>query len=109
MDTEAHRILKRARDDLVEGFRLGLMGIGPRVEDDLAHGMTEDQERLIDGIIWQLWDVMENDPNAPDCQECGTLLPRNVHERGAIMGRPKRFCSDACRQRNAYYADTASQ
>jgi len=104
MDTEAHRILKRARDGLVEGFRLGLMGIGPRTGEELAHEMTEEQESLIDGIIWQLWDVMENDPYPPDCQECATLLPRGVLERGAIMGRPKRFCSDACRQRNAYYA-----
>jgi recombinational DNA repair protein RecR len=98
MDTEAHRILKRARDDLVEGFRLGLIGIGPRTGEGLAHGMTEEQESLIDGIIWQLWDVMDNDPSPPDCQECATPIEQPA------TGRPRRFCSDACRQRNAYYA-----
>ena len=93
MDTTAHRILKSTRDNLVETFR--------DIEVDRLDNI--DQVDAIDRIIWQLWDLMDNDPSPPDCQECATPIEQPA------TGRPRRFCSDACRQRFDYYAKTAGQ
>jgi hypothetical protein len=103
MDTTAHRILKHARDSLVDGLRLGLNDLvhHPDWPEVWAHGMTTEQAVKIDKIVWDLWDVMDNDPSPPDCQECATPIEQPA------TGRPRRFCGDACRQRNAYYATTA--
>jgi hypothetical protein len=101
MDTTAHRIIKNARDTLVDGLRLGLNDLGhhPDWPDVWAHGMTTEQAIRLDKIVWQLWDLMDNDPAPPECQECAEPLTQPA------TGRPRRFCSDACRQRAAYHAN----
>jgi hypothetical protein len=89
MDTTAHRIIKQARDTLIDGLH-----------DRPGHGLTIDQEDSLNHIIWALWDLMGKDPAPPECQACCTPLyvPR---EGRAILGRPRRFCSDACRQQDS--------
>jgi hypothetical protein len=95
MDTSAHRTIKHARDTLVDGLRLGLCDLGHRPDDPFAHGLSLDQARKLDHLVWQLFDLMDNDPQPPECQTCATPLDQQP------TGRPRRFCSDACRQQDA--------
>jgi len=92
MDTTAHRIVKHARDTLVDGLGLGLndlLILGRPAER--RHGVSDDQAIELDRIVWALWDVMNNDPSPPECQHCATGLTQPK------TGRPRRYCSDACR------------
>jgi hypothetical protein len=88
MDTTAHRIIKRARDGLVDGLGLGLHYWPER-------NLTKDQADALDRIAEELWVLLTNDPAPPECQNCATALVQ------APTGRPRRYCSDACRQRDA--------
>lgn len=107
MDAAAHRIIKQARDLLVDGLRLGLNDIAhvnsPPVP--YPHGLDTDQARELDRIVWQLWDIMGNDPAPPECAHCGDPItqPRT--------GRPRRFCNDACKAADyrARQADAATE
>ena len=92
MDTTAHRIIKQARDTLVDGLRLGLNDLGHRPGEPFAHGLDNAQANALDSIAWRLWDLMNNDPSPPECQNCATGITQ------AKTGRPRRYCSDACRQ-----------
>jgi len=91
MDTTAHRIIKQARDTLVDGLRLGLNDLAHRPGEPWTHGLSDDQAIELDRISWALWGVMNDDPSPPECQNCATGItqPRT--------GRPRRYCSDACR------------
>ena len=91
MDTTAHRILKNARVLLVDGL----------ANDATPHGLSDEQKLQLYAITRRLWELIDNDPAPPDCQECATPIEQPA------TGRPRRFCGDACRQRNAYYADLA--
>jgi hypothetical protein len=95
MDTAAHRIIKQARDTLVDGLRLGMNDLGHRPGEPWAHELNDDQAAEVDRIVWALWDVMCDDPSPPECQNCATPLVQ------ASTGRPRRFCSDACRSADA--------
>jgi len=95
MDTTAHRTLKATRDNLVETFRLGLLDLAHRPEHGWPHGVNQDQAAEIDSIVWRLWDLMTNDPTPPECQNCATGITQPT------IGRPRRYCSDACRQQDA--------
>jgi len=95
MDNGAHRIIKHARDTLVDGFRLGLNDLTRRPGDPWTHALSEDQAVEIDRIALALWLLMTDDPAPPECQNCCTPLTQ------ASTGRPRRFCSDACRSADA--------
>jgi hypothetical protein len=95
MDTTAHRTIKQARDTLVDGLGLGLVDILRPVTAPRAHGLTEDQAVELERIVERLWRLMMDDPAPPECQNCATALVQ------APTGRPRRFCSDACRQQDA--------
>jgi len=83
MDATAHRTLKTARDQLTE--LLTFTG-------QLEHRLSEDQVEAVIVVTRQLWRLMNDDPAPPDCQTCATAL-----DLGG-KGRPRRYCSDACRQ-----------
>jgi hypothetical protein len=95
MDTGAHRIIKHARDTLVDGFRLSLNDLTRRPGDPWTHALSEDQAVELDRIALALWRVMCDDPAPPECQNCATALFQPT------TGRPRRFCSDACRSADA--------
>jgi endogenous inhibitor of DNA gyrase (YacG/DUF329 family) len=101
MDTTAHRIIKQARDLLVDGLGLGLNDLGHQAGAGWKHGLNDAQANTLDSIVWRLWDLMEQDPAPPECQNCATALTQPK------TGRPRRYCSPACRQadyraRNGY-------
>lgn len=83
MDTAAHRIIKQARDILVDDL------LGYHRDLSLSAEQTEEACRLAEG----LWRLMADDPAPPECQECATPLIQ------AATGRPRRFCSDTCRSK----------
>lgn len=85
MDTTAHRIIKNARDLLVDGLVIGGHG----------HGMNEDQKTDLAAVTRLLWGLLDNDPAPPMCENCATPLIQPA------TGRPRRYCSDACRQQDA--------
>ncbi len=96
MDTTAHRIIKQARDLLVDG--LGLYSTWP---GDTLHDMSDEQRAAVVECSRILWDLLDKDPSPPECENCATPIsqPRT--------GRPRRYCSPACRQadyraRNGY-------
>jgi hypothetical protein len=99
MDTTAHRILHRARSLLVD--RLGGAGIVRRdatweeIAESIGHGLDAEQAQALIEITQRLWHLMVTDPAPPECQNCCTPLTQ------ARTGRPRRFCSDACRQQDA--------
>ncbi len=99
MDTTAHRVIKSARDSLVD--RLGGAAIVRREAtwDEIAaamgHGLNATQARDLVDITNRLWNLMSEDPSPPDCQNCATALTQPA------TGRPRRFCSDACRSADA--------
>jgi hypothetical protein len=86
MDTTAHRILKNARDLLVDGLVIDGTAHGT------AHGLSRAQQQQLQIVTSTLWHLIDDDPTPPDCQTCATPLPE---DRG---GRPRRYCSNACRQ-----------
>jgi hypothetical protein len=84
MDTTAHRIIKQARDILTDGLH-----------DWPERGLTVDQADELARIDSALADLLTNDPAPPACPTCCTPLIQPT------TGRPKTFCSDACRQQQA--------
>lgn len=96
MDTSAHRTIKQARDLLVDG--LGLATVVPVGTSDeeiarlIGHGFTASQLVDLTRAASILWSVMTQDPAPPECQTCATPLIQPA------TGRPRRYCSAACRQ-----------
>ena len=86
MDSTAHRTIKQARDLLVDTFGLGLRSPCRLVS------VSPEQRSALEVIAEQLWQLLTEDPAPPECAECATPLTQPV------TGRPRRFCSDACRQ-----------
>jgi hypothetical protein len=96
MDATAHRIIKAARDTLVDGLDfltivLTTATVKERAES-IGHGLNVEQFELLAKITDDLYALMVDDPNPPECVHCGTTLIQ------PDTGRPRRFCSDACRQ-----------
>ena len=87
MDITAHRILKKARTDLVEGL------LTLRSQD--ARGVDAAQVAALQALTAGLWRLMNDDPSPPECQTCATPIAQGP------TGRPRRYCSDACRQQDA--------
>jgi hypothetical protein len=128
MDTTAHRIIHQARSILVD--QLGGAGIVRRdatwqeIADHIGHGLDAEQAQALIEVTQRLYHLMASDPSPPECQNCCTPLvtgcahafdARNCPEIGGPCpdardalakpktGRPRRFCSDACRQQDARY------
>jgi hypothetical protein len=108
MDTTAQRLVKQARDTLVDG--LGLYRIVPvnaspeEVARSAGYGLNPDQHEEIIDITNRLFRLLDDDPAPPECQNCATPLTQTS------TGRPRRYCSAACRQadyraRNGYELD----
>jgi hypothetical protein len=93
MDTTAHRIVKQARDLLVDG-----LGLYSTIGSD-PHGLNPDQRAAVVEASRILWDLLDKDPSPPECENCATALVQ------APTGRPRRYCSDACRQQDARRSD----
>ncbi len=86
MDTTAHRLIEHAHDSLATGLH-----------DRPGHGLTIDQEDALNHILWSLWKLVSKDPAPPECGNCAEPLIQ------AHTGRPRRYCSDACRQQDAHH------
>ncbi len=84
MDSTAHRLIQNAHDSLTAGLH-----------DRLGRGLTIDQEDSLNHVLWTLWNLISKDPDPPACPTCCTPLIQPT------TGRPKIFCSDACRQQQA--------
>jgi len=99
MDTAAHRIIHQARSLLVD--KLGGAGIvrpgatWETIAESVGHGLTADQAQALIEIEAKLWQLMVTDPAPPECQNCATALVQ------APTGRPRRYCSTACRSAHA--------
>jgi hypothetical protein len=102
MDTTAHRIIHQARSLLVD--QLGGARIVARdaswhdIADAIGHGLNAEQAQALVEVTQQLFSLMVDDPAPPECQNCAEPLVQ------ARTGRPRRFCSDACRQQDARHA-----
>jgi len=92
MDTTAQRIILNARGILVDNLVWGLSFNG-RSEPAISsqHGLSSDQAQAVIDIASALFRLVEDDPAPPECQNCATPLVQPA------TGRPRRFCSDACR------------
>ncbi len=99
MDSTAHRIIHQARSLLVD--RLGGAGIVPRgaswdeIAAAIGHGLSAEQAQALVEVTQTLFHLMVTDPSPPECQNCATALVQ------APTGRPRRYCTDACRQQDA--------
>lgn len=99
MDTTAHRIIHQARSLLVD--KLGGCSIVSRdatweeIAAAMGHGLSADQAQALVEVTQKLFHLMVTDPSPPECQNCATPLVQ------APTGRPRRYCSDACRQQDA--------
>jgi hypothetical protein len=99
MDSTAHRIIHQARSLLVD--QLGGAGIVRRnaswleIADSIGHGLDAEQAQALIEVTQKLFHLMVTDPSPPECQTCATALVQ------APTGRPRRFCSDACRSADA--------
>ena len=96
MDATAHRIIKAARDTLVDGLDFfTIVSATATVEeraDSVGHGLNVEQFEVLAKITEHLYALLVDDPNPPECVHCGTALIQ------PDTGRPRRFCCDACRQ-----------
>jgi hypothetical protein len=99
MDTTAHRIIKHARDMLVDDLGgcqiVSRDATWPEIAAAMGHGFNAEQAQALVDVTNRLWNLMMDDPAPPDCQNCCTPLTQ------ARTGRPRRFCSDACRSADA--------
>jgi hypothetical protein len=106
MDATAHRIIKQARDTLVDG--LGFSRIVPATAtvneraESVGHGLNVEQFEALAKMTEDLYALMVDDPNPPECVYCDSPIAT------AATGRPRRYCSDACRQAD-YRERQASQ
>lgn len=89
MDDAAHRAIKHARDTLVEG--LGLSLLGPVQGQSYAHGLDVDQAAQLERIADDLYTLMLEDPAPPECAYCSSPITQPA------TGRPRRFCDDRCK------------
>jgi hypothetical protein len=106
MNSSAHKMIKAARDELVEGFQL--FAVYPKNTSinemaDLSPGqLTVSQFQELCEITQRLWSLMTDDPYAPECQVCGEPLPALTTAHfagwGSPLGRPRKYCSNKCRQ-----------
>jgi endogenous inhibitor of DNA gyrase (YacG/DUF329 family) len=96
MDATAHRIIKAARDTLIDGLNFLTIVSATATANERAeaagHGFNVEQFEFLAKITDDLYALMVDDPNPPECVHCGTALIQRE------IGRPRRFCSDACRQ-----------
>lgn len=92
MDTTAHRIIKQARDTLVDGLGLGWIEAAGPTDAGRKHGISASQLDALRTIERELWRLLNDDPAPPECQTCAEPLTQPA------TGRPRRYCSDACRQ-----------
>jgi hypothetical protein len=96
MDAPAHRIIKAARDTLVDGLDfvtiVSATATARERAESVGHGLNVEQFEVLAKIIHDLYALVVDDPNPPECVHCGTALIQ------PDTGRPRRFCSDACRQ-----------
>jgi hypothetical protein len=104
MDTYAQRTILNARALLVDGLAPGLVfgdTAGDRLElaARIGHGLTDEQAWLLVDLASALHRLVLDDPAPPECQNCAEPLVQ------APLGRPRRFCSDACRQQHAHHAE----
>jgi len=126
MDTTAHRIIHQARSLLVD--ELGGARIVRRdadwgeIAETMGHGVSAEQAQTLIEVTQTLFHLMVTDPYPPECQNCATALitgcahafdARNCPDPGGCpdardalaksprTGRPRRYCSDACRQQDA--------
>ncbi|MGH9070506.1 MAG: hypothetical protein ACRDX8_04920 [Acidimicrobiales bacterium] len=96
MDATAYRIIKQARDALVDGLGLSAITRATATAEDraasLGHNLNVEQFEALARISEELYCLMMDDPSPPVCVQCGTTLLQTG------IGRPRRFCSDACKQ-----------
>lgn len=96
MDTTAHRIIKQARDTLVDGLSFSTIvpatATAKERAESIGHGLNVEQFEVLVKITEDLYALMVDDPSPPECVHCGAALIQ------PDTGRPRRFCSDACRQ-----------
>lgn len=113
MDSQQHRLIKEARDTLVDGFGLFRTVKKSTPPADIAAdlGLDELQLRQLSQVAQTLWELMLDDPYPPACLECGQSLPTPAVPRlwgqSLSKGRPRQYCSDACRQ--AAYRDRKNE
>ncbi len=88
MDTAAHRLLRTAHRTLLD------LGYG-EADERQARGLTDDQHQDVGQALTIIERLIGNDPEPPACPNCCTPLTQPA------TGRPRRFCSDACRQQEA--------
>jgi hypothetical protein len=107
MDVLAHRVLKAARDQIVDGLQLFATVPASATPAEIAAGMpgnlSTEQFKEICDITERLWSLMLEDPFPPECQYCGETLAgqssrSSLLEEPQSTGRPRRYCSDKCRQ-----------
>ncbi len=99
MDTYAQRTILNARAVLVAGLAPTLgydedeRGIALAAR--MGHGLTDRQALAIADVATALQLLVLDDADPPACPTCCTPLIQPA------TGRPKTFCSDACRQQQA--------
>jgi hypothetical protein len=75
MDATGHRIIKAARDTLVDGLDFaGLVRATATVEeraDSVGHGLNVEQFEALAKITADLYALMEDDPNLPSVSTVG--------------------------------------
>lgn len=117
MDALAHRVLKAARDQIVDGLQLYATVPASATPVEIAAGLPGNlgtaQFQEICEITERLWSLMLDDPFPPECQHCGETLAgqssrASLFEEPQTSGRPRRYCSDKCRQ-GAYRERQADQ
>ena len=104
MNTLQHRTVKEARDALVEVFWLDRVVKKNTPIEELAAQVNLDAGQYLEvcELAERMWRLMVDDPYSPQCLECGEALPTPAVPRmaeGSLRpGRPRQYCSDACRQ-----------
>ena len=99
-----HRTVKEARDALVDVFGLDrVVKKATPVEELAAHvNLDTAQYWEVCDLAERMWRLMVDDPYPPQCAECAEPLPTPAVPRlmgGTLRpGRPRQYCSDACRQ-----------
>jgi len=123
MDVLAHRILKAARDQIVDGLQLWATVSAGATPAEIAAGLpgnlSTEQFQEICAITERLWSLMIDDPFPPECQYCeeplaGQSSRSSLFEEPQTTGRPRRYCSDKCRtaayrERQAEHASTTTR
>lgn len=97
MDTSTYRTIDRARDLLLDGLGLSAVvsvrGTAAEKAAAVGHGLSADQVTALLRVTEVLWDVLVDDVAPSRCGHCGTRI-----DPMPATGRPKRFCSNGCRE-----------